>query len=99
MREKPLRASAIPLAELDNPFNPSLKTSSPASTTVMSPAMGKKILLLYRRENGIFVWKNKPGLRLTEDNPIINDIENETRVGELLSVISEHMATEKVLQN
>ncbi|KAJ5740665.1 hypothetical protein N7493_000537 [Penicillium malachiteum] len=99
MRYKPLRASATLLPELDTFSMPSLKTSSPTSTIVMSPAMGKKILLLYRRENGNFVWKNKPGLRLTEDNPIINDIENETRVGELLSVISEHMATEKVLQN
>ncbi|KAJ6036313.1 hypothetical protein N7540_000592 [Penicillium herquei] len=76
----------------------SLEMSS-STTPVTSRTMGKKILLLYRRESGAFVWKNKPGLRLTEDNRMINNIENETRIGELLSTISKNMASEQSLQN
>ncbi|KAJ5714017.1 uncharacterized protein N7483_011198 [Penicillium malachiteum] len=99
MRDHLLRASATPRPELDISCMSSPAMSSPTSTAVTSPVMAKKKLLLYRREQGAFVWKNKPGLRVTEDNHMIENIENETQIGELLNILSDNMHSEQSLQN
>ena len=57
------------------------------------------ILMLYKRERGHSVWKNRPGLRLAESSHLLTNAANETTIGPLLTAVSEDMDSEKALKD
>ncbi|KAJ5107449.1 hypothetical protein N7456_004124 [Penicillium angulare] len=67
--------------------------------TETEPAVSKNILLLYRKERGGFLWKNRPGLRITEESCIIKSAEEDPSVGPLLNAVTSDMNEEKILHN
>ncbi|KAJ5279821.1 hypothetical protein N7478_005193 [Penicillium angulare] len=90
----------IPTSPTIPPPDPTAgNTLAAPQLTETGPGFSRNILLLYRKERRGFLWKNKPGLRITEESCIITTAEEDPSVGPLLNAVTTDMNEEKILHN